>query len=946
MECDLKSPKQLRTEITALTESVSKIRDVLLAKAKNINEPTWGVGKDCAKTGEALDDLLKHQVIPEKYKVAVVGRFKAGKSSFVNELLGAKLAGEDTSPETAAVTTFTHGKTVKATIKFITKAAWENLKGLYKDDQKHIDAHRVKMWESFRDNPRKNADGEVVEIFDLAALEREYIAAEGASIEIVLGQGKEKNPETAFRKHLKTFTSGTRPLHCLVEKIEISSPAPILDEGVLLVDTPGLDDTERFRVSLTERAVEDVDAILFLTKSGVAYGQSEKDFLLTLLRKGSVKQLIFVITQVDQTYEQHLRNANNNDDDPLSLPDFVNVERARIQREIDKTLIELSDDDSPSMRRYKEQLGDVGLAFTSAINHRDWKAGKHVEHRIHERDPGGIDSMKAQLLHLLSTESRLSLIAHNIAHSTQMLLQELITIVTNRQAALHDIRDGEVARQRLITFREEFDFARERFQSSTLGEFDLLKANIKAREKENTHIIETIGLLADKELANYQMQDVSKHWRTRRSGYWGYMSGLQSRIANKIFPKVQQVLSELTNQFALFADHVEKHLNALSGDANAIADRINVGGVKLNLTKALRESLNKSLQTASEMIADEESRIVSLLDDFVSDEVDEKIYLARDRVGNVFGQGTTLAQNQQVSAFYEEVRELLKDALTDHLVKRSHHFGEILAVKADEVPRNAIAEVQAALANAEQDIIAAAMTQIGGEREKFDQECIAISAEIRLVIDKCTKMMMAEADDCFDHATEPPITAQPKPDKGGDINSHQWFDDIMERATVCVERMRLMEGQSGWPVEKIFRADLLSGCSKIVLIDPYLSMHHQMRNLKEFLLAAAEAARPKEIQVITSGAWNEGNGANIRSLNEAGEDLFRNYGISLSISVDYTIHDRYVICDHGVLYKLGRGLDIYKPATGLASHRSGSRRVRGTDIDVFATEDSTVVLLQ
>lgn len=95
--------------------------------------------------------------------------------------------------------------------------------------------------------------------------------------------------------------------------------------------------------------------------------------------------------------------------------------------------------------------------------------------------------------------------------------------------------------------------------------------------------------------------------------------------------------------------------------------------------------------------------------------------------------------------------------------------------------------------------------------------------------------------------------------------------------------------------------------------------------------------------MLTSGKWNEGNGANIRSMNEAGVDLYRNYGTNLSISVDYTIHDRYVICDHGVLYKLGRGLDIYKPATGLASHRSANRRVRRTDIDVLVTEDYAAI---
>jgi hypothetical protein len=31
------------------------------------------------------------------------------------------------------------------------------------------------------------------------------------------------------------------------------------------------------------------------------------------------------------------------------------------------------------------------------------------------------------------------------------------------------------------------------------------------------------------------------------------------------------------------------------------------------------------------------------------------------------------------------------------------------------------------------------------------------------------------------------------------------------------------------------------------------------------------------------------------------------------------IHDRFAIFDTGIVFKLGRGLDIYKPVTGLAS---------------------------
>ncbi len=937
----MKSPKQIRSEILALRGNVAQIRDALLAKARNTNEPAWGIGKDCVKAGDALNELLAHQVLPDNYKVAVVGRFKAGKSSFVNELLGAKLAGEDTSPETAAVTSFVHGEAVKAKIRFVNKAFWEKLKTLHSEDPKHIDAHRVKMWESFVDKPRKNADGKIVEVFDLATLERDFIKDESHSLEIVLRNDGDKNPEAAFRKKLKEYTSGTRPLHCLVEHIEIVSPAPILDEGVMLIDTPGLDDTERFRVSLTEKAVEDVDAVLFLTKSGVAYGQSEKDFLLTLLRKGTVKQLIFVITQVDQTYEQHLRNAESNDEDPESIHARIKIEEQRIRDEIEKTLIELSGEDSPAMRRYREQLGDVGLAFTSAANHRDWQAGKQVDHRIKDQDPGGIEGMKMQLLQLLSSESRLSLVAQNIANGTKSVLEDLIGVISNRRSALKNIKDGEVAEQKLITFRQEFDLARERFQAATLGEFGLLKQNIEVRQKQNSHIVETIGLLAERELTIFESWDVSKHWKTRRSGYWGHMHGLQAKVANRIFPKVQQLLSELTEQFALFANHVEKHLNALSNDGAEIAHRVDVGkGFSLDLTKTLANSLQKSIQAAGELITDEEQRIITFLDDFVSDEVDEKISEAREAVTEVVGRGTTVGQSLQVRAFYGQVKRLLQEALTSHLINRGNAFGNFLVVEADAVPRNAISEVQAVIANAEQDIRAAAMAQIGGQREEFERDCDALIESVNQVAEACNALVVEqvlEADSAQDIVGASPLLFEEASSGSG-----EWYETIMDNATESIERMRLMDGESGWPTERIFKPELLSGCARLVLIDPYLAQHHQIRNLKEFLLVVAEAAKPKEILIVTAGTWNDGNGANIKAVNEAATDLFRNYGTSLTVRVDYTVHDRFVICDHGLLYKLGRGLDFYKPTTGLGSHRPGNRRVRRTDIDILSTSDFSV----
>lgn len=934
----MKSPRQLRSEIYALRERVTEIRDALLHKVENPNQPLWGIGRECARTAETLGAILTNQVIPEHYKVAVVGRFKAGKSAFVNELLGARLAGEDTSPETAAVTTFRHGPNVKATIRFVSKETWDSLKRLYREDPKHIDAHRVKTWESFIDKPRRNAEGEVVEEFDLLALERSYIRPGGHSIPIILENPEQKSSEIAFRKNLKQFTSGTRPHHCLVEQIEITSPAELLDEGVLLIDTPGLGDTERFRVTLTEKAVDDVDAVLFLTKSGASYDVHEKEFLLSLLRKGTVKQLLFVITQVDHTYDQHLANAELNDEDPESIARRIAREERRIRKEIESTLDELSADDSPAMRRYREQLGVVGLAFTSARKHRDWKERKPVTHPIHTDDPGGIEQMKSQLVRLLSTESRLAIVAHNIASGAKGALDELLTVIANRRAALRDIKEGEVAEKRLALFRGEFDSAREKFQSAAVEEVGVLKANLQGSKDRNAILIENIGLLAESELSKFESLDIGKHWRTRRSGHWGYMQELQTRVANRIFPRVQQMLSEMTQTFSGFVRHVEGHLRGFSGTGQELAAKHElVETLPFDFTKTVTSGLEKSLSTASELIASEEQKIMSFLDEFVSEEVENKISAARDTVSHIFGKGTTIHQSQEVRTFYWEVKRLLQGALTSHLTGRGEAFSEFLAQEGEAVPRNALSEVQSALASAEQDIKAAAMARIGGEREAFERESEALSVDLRRVLLACGPLLdLAEEESV--QVAEAPVAIKSERVSGwtAEAPGREWIEEVQKAAMNAVARYMLRDGDTGWSFERIFRKQFLFGCTRVALIDPHLSQHHQVRNLKEFLLVVAEAARPKEILVLTSGVWLEGGGPHVRTMEEVGNDLFGSYGTSLVIDVDATFHDRYVVCDHGVLFKLGRGLDIYKPATGLAAYRPKNRRVRKTEIDVFS----------
>ncbi len=940
----MKTPKQLRRDIQDLSTHLSQVQAGLQRRS---SIKVAKIGKDCERSAKALAQLLQSQQVPSEYKVAVVGRFKAGKSSFVNELLNNRLASEGTLPETAAVTTFKHGPNVRASIQFVNRAAWQELKALHAANPKHMDVHRVRSWDGFA-VPRKTKDGEPETVFDLVGLEREHVRDGGHTLALELPADSTKKATTDFRRRLKEYTSAGRPLHCLVDSIDITAPAEMLDHGVLLIDTPGLDDTERFRVALTERVVADVDAVLFLTKSGASYGQSEKDFLLSLLRKGTVKKLIVVVTQIDETYNKVLAEAQDNDEKPEPIADCIARERAKITREIADTLKDLEQDDS--LHRYQEQLGDVPIAFTSARLHRDWKDNKSQPFVIEPSDPGGIEKLKAELLKLLSTESRLAQTAENIVKGASHCLLELQAVLQTKLKALQSTQNKEVAEQKLHTFRSEFGQAREGFAGTVEQQIQLLTERLGEQPRRDETLLSLIGALAEQPLSAIESDDMGLHWKTRRYGGWGHLRGFQASVAGLIFPKVQQLLDARTALFMKYAGRFEDALLRLSNSSNEIAERLELGtNVPLDVSGKLSVVLDRSMQNAQEMIAIEERKVQQLLDDFVTDSVADRISEKRRVVADIWDVGTTVRQNAEVKAFYREVKSLLKDALQSYLQVSSHRFGEFLLAEAKAAPRDALDGVNVLLEQAADNILVAATLHLSGQTEEATALITALDGELVQTLERVRSVMPGSVPLAVPvavaGASAPPAQPSTKslaaaktsaaPTPLNDIDGADWADEVQSHAIVCVDRLQLREGSTGWSYEKLFAPLFLQGALQLSLIDPYLSGAHQLRNLKEFLVHVAETAKPKAIEIITSYPDSDAVAQQSRVLDDVTKDLFQQFGVALTLRRQEGLHDRCLRLNHGVLFKLGRGLDVYKPATGLAAHRPASRRVRATEIDVF-----------
>src|SRR4029077_5190660 len=94
-----------------------------------------------------------------------------------------------------------------------------------------------------------------------------------------------------------------------VDYLEIGYPAKLLEERILLVDTPGVNDLSLQRADITYSYIPRADAVLFLLDAGQILKESERVFLNDKLLKASRDKIIFVITKWDLLSREEQREA-------------------------------------------------------------------------------------------------------------------------------------------------------------------------------------------------------------------------------------------------------------------------------------------------------------------------------------------------------------------------------------------------------------------------------------------------------------------------------------------------------------------------------------------------------------------------------------------------------------------------------------------------------------
>ncbi|MCT2222983.1 BREX system Lon protease-like protein BrxL [Microbacterium paraoxydans] len=156
--------------------------------------------------------------------------------------------------------------------------------------------------------------------------------------------------------------------------------------------------------------------------------------------------------------------------------------------------------------------------------------------------------------------------------------------------------------------------------------------------------------------------------------------------------------------------------------------------------------------------------------------------------------------------------------------------------------------------------------------------------------------------------------------------------EVVVESALFEGHREFQENQRGVSFETLL-LPYLRGASEITIIDPYIRLPHQGRNLVDLLALLASAKDVADeigVTLVTKAETGQYEQTHLVMLKDI-QDSAAAAGINFKVTWDETIHDRSIRADNGWTILLGRGLDIFQKGSGsqydLASRRQEFRQV-------------------
>ena len=136
-------------------------------------------------------------------------------------------------------------------------------------------------------------------------------------------------------------------------------------------------------------------------------------------------------------------------------------------------------------------------------------------------------------------------------------------------------------------------------------------------------------------------------------------------------------------------------------------------------------------------------------------------------------------------------------------------------------------------------------------------------------------------------------------------------ETCLERQVLKEHAVEIVENQRGVDYDMLFGA-YLKGAKRIEIVDPYIRLFHQARNLMEFVETVLKVKSPEAEMEIVLRTVEDKTSVTQRNYLEQIQEACATEGITFTYSFEDGIHDRSITTDTGWFIALGRGLDIFQ----------------------------------
>lgn len=295
---------------------------------------------------KSVDEFKRDQAELERkerlLKIGILGRVKAGKSSFLNALIfgGENILPKAATPMTAALTILEYAKSPNFSVEFYTQKDLDEIATKAREYQSKLDECVNEKFNELKEkeqkkalNPaqineaklRQNAYDIVESDFKtkqealFACYEQnELIKKSKISLAELEAHKDFSGDLEAIRAKLSDFVGESGKFMPFTKSITLRLDNEFLQD-VQIIDTPGLNDPVPSRSARTLEFLDKCDAALVLSPAGQFLNASDVD-LLDRLDRNSTTKIFFVASRADSQLHGHiLGKSNANLDTAISL---------------------------------------------------------------------------------------------------------------------------------------------------------------------------------------------------------------------------------------------------------------------------------------------------------------------------------------------------------------------------------------------------------------------------------------------------------------------------------------------------------------------------------------------------------------------------------------------------------------------------------------------------